>query len=193
MIELKEITFDYNGNEGKENFRLDNVSLKVNPGDFLTILGPNGSGKSTMLKIASGYLTPHYGKVLLKEKEIRNYSAKERAKIMAYVPQNYSTIYSFSIYEIVAMGRTPHMNIFGFERDSDRKKIREALELMELTHLAGKGIGEVSGGEAQRAFIARALVQEPDVIFLDEPSAHLDIKHQISILEQLSNLNKEKK
>ena len=108
------------------------------------------------------------------------------------MPQNTVSVYPFSVHEIVMMGRTPHLNFSGYENSNDKKIVSEALEYVGIYDLRNKGINEVSGGEAQRAFIARAIVQEPEIILLDEPNAHLDIHHQISIFNLLKIFNKEK-
>lgn len=188
MIKLENIEFSY-GN----GFSLGPISLQIGEKDFLAILGPNGSGKSTLLKLISGYLSPSEGKVYLNERDISGFSKKELAKKISYVPQFTYSVFPYSVYEIVLMGRTPFLNFFGYENKVDREKVFSALEKMEISHLANKGINEISGGEAQRAFIARALVQETDIILMDEPNAHLDLKHQISIFKLLEDLNKEGK
>src|SRR5690606_22832745 len=127
--------------------------------------------------------------ILFEGKDYKTFSRKELAKRISFVPQKYYSVYPFSIFEIVAMGRTPYLNLLGFEKDDDIKKINNVLDLVGISHLKNKSINSVSGGEAQRAFIARALVQEPDLILLDEPNAHLDLEHQISIFDLLKSLN----
>lgn len=190
LLSLKNIDFSYHHKNG--SFALKNISFEIERADFLSILGPNGSGKSTLIKILMGYLKPNQGEVSLNGKEMSHYKPKEIAKIIAYVPQLPSSIYPFNVYEIIAMGRFPHLGISGFEKDGDRKKILEVIELLELEDVLRKGINEISGGETQRAFIARALVQEPEILLLDEPNAHLDIKHQITIFNLLKTLNQQK-
>ena len=190
LIKLSNIDFSYNSSQSS-NFSLENINIEIEKGDFLSILGPNGSGKSTLIKILSGYLKPKSGKVLLDNKILTHYSPKELAKKIAYVPQLPASIYPFSVYEIVAMGRYPYLGISGFERERDKEKILEIAKLLELEHILDKGISEISGGEIQRTFIARAMVQEPQILLLDEPNAHLDIKHQLSIFNLLKKLNEE--
>jgi len=184
LIRLENIEFSYG-----DGFKLSPVSLRILESDFLTILGPNGSGKSTLLKLISGYLSPFAGNVLINKKNIIDYSKKELSKLISYVPQFTYTIFPFSVYEIVMMGRTPYMNFAGYESAEDRDIVMDALDNLGLADLAGKGINEISGGEAQRVYIARALVQNAKIMLLDEPSAHLDLRHQISIFELLSDLN----
>lgn len=188
LLSLSNIDFSYNNGQSRK-FSLDKISIEIERGDFLSILGPNGSGKSTLIKILTGYLKPKNGEVLLDNKTLTQYNPKELARKVAYVPQLPSSIYPFSVYEIVAMGRYPYLGISGFEKGSDREKIFEIAKLLELEHILDKGISEISGGEIQRAFIARALVQEPQILLLDEPNAHLDIKHQLSIFNLLKELN----
>lgn len=188
MIELEDIYFTYNKNPGK-NFSLNDISTKIYEGDFITLLGPNGSGKSTLLKILSGYFEPVSGTIKFNSKPYQNIPVKSLSKEIAVVSQKNISIFPFSIHEIVMMGRTPYLNLFGVEAAEDRKIVDEALKIMEIYHLKDKGINEVSGGEAQRAFIARALAQKPKYLLLDEPNAHLDIHHQFAIFDLLKDLN----
>ncbi len=189
MIELKELSFKYNGS----SFSLSGINLQIKEGEFISVLGPNGSGKSTLLKLIGGFLKPFAGEVKISGVDVRNISPKERAKRIAYVPQNTITSYPFTVYEIVAMGRAPYLGLLGYERENDSAVIRDAMERMGIASIADKPITGISGGEMQRAFIARALAQEPEVILLDEANAHLDVKHQISIYKTLKELNEEKK
>ena len=190
LIKLSNIDFSYNSSQSS-NFSLENINIEIEKGDFLSILGPNGSGKSTLIKILTGYLKPQKGEVQLGNKTLTQYNPKEIARKIAYVPQLPASIYPFSVYEIIAMGRYPYLGISGFESKRDKEKIFEIANLLELQYILDKGITEISGGETQRAFIARALVQEPQILLLDEPNAHLDIKHQLSIFNLLKKLNDE--
>ena len=190
LIELQNIQFFYTRSiKNSSEFRLSNIFLNVTKGEFISILGPNGSGKSTLLKIITGILIPVQGSIKLKNKPFSSYTKKNIAKIIAFVPQAAISVFPFSVYEIVAMGRTPHLNMMGFERNTDHAKISEMLDLVGIYNLKDHGINEVSGGEAQRAYIARALVQEPEILLLDEPNSHLDIKHQLSIFDLIRKLN----
>ncbi|MCF6268857.1 MAG: ABC transporter ATP-binding protein [Melioribacteraceae bacterium] len=189
LIKLSNIEFSYREVKSDSDFSLSDINLIINEGDFLSILGPNGSGKSTLIKLITGYLEPQCGEIILDGTDLKNYRQKDIAKKIAYVPQIPTSIYPFSVYEIIAMGRFPYLGISGFEKSEDIAIIDKMIELMELSHLVNKGINEISGGEAQRAFIGRALVQQPKILLLDEPNAHLDIKHQISIFNLLKKLN----
>jgi len=194
LIELQNIQFFYTKSvKNSSNFHLRDISLSVVKGEFLSILGPNGSGKSTLLKIMTGLLTPKNGKYILKDKTFSSYSKRSIAKIIAFVPQASVSVFPFSVYEIVMMGRTPHLNILGFENQRDHERVLEVLDLVEISHLKNHSINEISGGEAQRAYIARALVQEPEILILDEPNSHLDIKHQLSTFDLIKKLNSDNK
>lgn len=189
ILEARNISLTYGGKKPKQ--ALIDLSFNVKEGDFTTILGPNGSGKSTLLRILAGLLEPTGGSVQFKGKSFKNISRKNIARKIAYVPQKNFSVFPFSVIEIVMMGRSPHLNYMGIERYEDVEVVNNALEVMGITDLADKGINEISGGEAQRAFIARAIAQQPEVILLDEPNAHLDIEHQISIFKLLKKLNRE--
>ncbi len=190
MLEIKNIYFTYPAGV-QQDYTLADITIDIGKGEFIGIFGPNGSGKSTLLKIVSGLIKPQKGVVNLLGTGLNNLKKQEIAARIAFVPQASATIFPYTLYEIIAMGRTPYLGIMGFETREDHEKIQNALDMLELSHIASKGINEVSGGEAQRAFIARALVQEPEIILLDEPNSHLDIKHQISIYQLLRKLNTE--
>lgn len=189
MLRLEQIGFRYGTKD--DDFELSDINLVVSSGEFVTILGPNGSGKSTLLNLILGDLVPYKGEIFFNDKPYTSYSRKEIAKRISFVPQRYYSVYPFSVYEIVAMGRTPYLNLLGFEKEDDVIKINNALELVGISHLKNKSINSISGGEAQRAFIARAIAQEPELILLDEPNAHLDLEYQLSIFNLLKKLNDE--
>lgn len=191
IIKLKNISFSYSEQNGSDDFFLENLDLIINSGDFISILGPNGSGKSTMIKIIANILKPSTGTSTLYQDEYSTINRNQFAKHVAFVPQNSGTNFPYSVYEIVMMGRSPYLNLFGVEKQSDHKLVVDTLELLEILHLKNKGINQVSGGEAQRALIARAIVQQPKILLLDEPNTHLDIKHQLSIFSLLHKFNKE--
>ncbi len=190
LLEIKNLKYSYN-NQKSDIFSLEIDDWKINEGEFVSLLGPNGCGKSTLLKIVSRLIKPINSRIKFSGIDITEIPHKEYAKLVAYVSQNTYSLFPFSVYEIVMMGRTPYLGTLGFESSDDRRIVIDALEAMEITHLRAKGINEISGGEAQRAYIARALAQKPKLILLDEPNAHLDIEHQISIFELLNQLNKD--
>jgi iron complex transport system ATP-binding protein len=191
IVELENIEFSYIDKSNYEDFELSNLNLEINEKDFISVIGPNGSGKSTLVKIIANIYLPKSGNAKLYGKEFSFYSKKEFAKNIAYVPQNNNTQFPFSVFEIVMMGRSPHLNFWGIEKDADHKLVIDILDILEISHLKDKGINEISGGEAQRALIARALTQKPKILLLDEPNAYLDIKHQLSIFELLKKYNVE--
>jgi len=168
---------------------LRDISLKVGGGEFLAIVGPNGSGKSTLLKVLDGLCTPEEGRVLLKGRDIAEYSRRDIAKLVAVVPQEHSVQFPFTAFEVVLMGRAPHGAGAMFESRNDHEIAREMMEKTDIAHLAGKSVTTLSGGERQRVFIARALAQQSDIILLDEPNAHLDIAHQIDVFGLMKTMN----
>lgn len=190
LIEIDNLKFSYNS-PNNHNFCLNIQNWKLNERNFITLLGPNGSGKSTLLKILMKIIDDYTGSIRLNGKELRTISRKDYAKQVAYVPQSINTLFPYSVYEIVMMGRTPYLNLLGFESKEDRRIVNEVLDLLEISHLKKKGINEISGGELQRVIIAKALAQKPKIILLDEPNAHLDIEHQISIFDLLNKLKEE--
>ncbi|HWP83236.1 MAG TPA: ABC transporter ATP-binding protein [Bacteroidota bacterium] len=168
---------------------LRDLSLEVPRGDFLSILGPNGSGKSTLLRLFGRILIPSAGFITLSGKRLESYSRKELARTIGYVPQETAWIYPFTVLETVLMGRAPHLSGLGFERPHDLAVAQQAMKLTDIIHLADKPVTALSGGERQRVLIARALAQEPQILLLDEPNAHLDLSHQVDLFRLLRGLN----
>lgn len=170
---------------------IKDISLDIKRGDFLGIIGPNGSGKSTLLKLMSRVLAPRKGRVLLEGNDIAKMNLKEFCRKVAFVPQDTLINFSFSVLEIVLMGRIPHLGRLQFETKKDFSIARNALSFTDTLYLKEKYIDELSAGERQRVIIAKALTQEPILLFLDEPTAHLDIGHQIQVLDLLKKLNRQ--
>lgn len=185
MIEVREIDFAYEKNKKV----LQKISLQLKGKTINIILGPNGTGKTTLLKCMNHILEPDEGKILLDNKYLTNMSISEIAKKIAYVPQDVSGNFSITVLEYVLMGRFPYVKKCYKERD--RKLALTAIERIGLQEKAFVSFREVSGGERQRALIARALVQEPKVILLDEPTNNLDLKNQLLVLHILEKLVKE--
>lgn len=186
-IEAKAITFSY----GNENI-LEKLSFEINKGSFVSIIGPNGSGKSTLLKNISAELAPNEGVVLLETQDIFKIKKKNLAQNMAVVPQDTGVDFAFSVMETVLMGRMPHQKRFQGDSKKDLEIAKWAMELTNVWHLKDRVINELSGGERQRVIVARALAQEPKILLLDEPTSHLDIQHQLELLELVDSLNQTK-
>ena len=186
LLKVSDLEAGYNQKEV-----LREINFSVNEGDFLGIIGPNSSGKSTLLRCLSRVLPPFKGEVLLNGEDIYKLKAKEVAKSIAMVPQDTVVSFAFSVEEIVLMGRTPYLSHFGQERKRDFLIARASLRQTNSLHLSSRLINELSAGERQKVIIAKALSQEPEVLFLDEPTSHLDINHQIEVFDLLKKLNKE--
>jgi len=169
---------------------IKSVSLDVYESDFIGIIGPNGSGKTTLLRLCSKILRPRKGGIYFENKDIFVMDLKEFCRKVAFVAQDILTSFSFSVSELVLMGRIPHLKRLQFETKNDIRIAEKALELTGSQGLKDKMIDELSAGERQRALIARALAQEPVLLLLDEPTSHLDIGHQIQVMDLLKRLNR---
>ncbi len=186
MLHFLDVTSGY----GKTEI-LKDVTFSIDPRNFIGIIGPNGSGKSTLLRTATKVLEPFKGEVYLEKKKLKEISLKEMARLAAVVPQDILFMFPFKVLDVVLMGRIPYISRLGFESKEDLRIAFEALERVDAIHLRDRFIDELSGGERQRVVIAKALAQKPKILFLDEPTTHLDISHQIEIFSLLRNLNKE--
>jgi iron complex transport system ATP-binding protein len=175
-----------------KNTVIRDISLDINEGDFLGIIGPNGSGKTTLLRLVTRVLRPSSGEVSFRQENIFAMDLKELCKKIAFVSQDIATDFSFTAGEIVLMGRIPHLGRMQFETEKDLRIAEEALAMTDTLSFKDKCIDELSAGERQRVTIARALAQEPELLLLDEPTSHLDIGHQIQVLDLLSRLNRSK-
>ncbi len=167
------------------------VSFTAKAGGFLGIIGPNGSGKSTLLKLMSGVEKPRGGSVEVADFDIATRSRLELGRHIAVVPQETTMAFPYTVLEMVLFGRTPHLSGFAFENDRDVDVARWALDRTATSHLAQRPVTELSGGERQRVALARALAQEPRVLLLDEPSAFLDIRHEVEMYDLLRELANE--
>lgn len=165
------------------------ISLNVAAGEMVAIIGPNGCGKTTLLRAASGVLLPWSGRVWVDGVDVHRISPRERAKRIAFVGQNVALDFAFDVREVVLMGRSPHIRRFGWESHHDVQVAEAAMAMCDILPLADRPITELSDGERQRAFIAMALAQEPRLLLLDEPTSHLDINHQVGILDIVRGLN----
>jgi iron complex transport system ATP-binding protein len=167
---------------------LSEVSIGVDQGEFLGIIGPNGAGKTTLLRAISGVLDPNAGSVAVAGRDVTGLSAAESSRLVAVVPQETNLAFDFSVREVVEMGRTPYTSRVSLYGDDDADIVDRALERTQVQQFADRSIGEVSGGERQRVLLARALAQDTPVLLLDEPTASLDIDHQIRTLELVRSL-----
>jgi iron complex transport system ATP-binding protein len=171
---------------------LKDISFKASPGDLTGLIGPNGSGKSTIIKALSGLIRPTSGRVLIDGKDINTIQRRELACLVGVVPQMPLLPSTFSAFEIVLMGRNPHLGLFQSENRRDWDIAREAMEKTGTMPLANRHVNELSGGEIQSLLIARVLVQETSAILLDEPTANLDIGRQMDMLGLIRQLCREK-
>ena len=167
---------------------LREVSLDVRASEVLALVGPNGAGKSTLIRAVSGVTPIAAGTIRLDGADVLRMNPSERARAIAVVPQSVNLPEAFTVAEIVLMGRTPYLSMWGSETQRDCQIAWEAMCRTDVEHLADRRAGEISGGERQRAVIARALAQEPRVLLLDEPTVHLDLKHQVEVLELARDL-----
>jgi cobalamin transport system ATP-binding protein len=170
---------------GATRAALVDVSMSVPEGSLYAVLGPNGSGKSTLLRALLGVAVPESGRCLVDQTELHSWNRRELALRVGVVPQNEPMAFPVSVREIVALGRYPHLGSFRPEGPEDREAIRNAMARCDVEDLSDRAVTDLSGGELQRVRIARALAQEPRHLALDEPTASLDIAHEMEILQLL--------
>lgn len=195
-VSLQGVSYSYAGTKyAHVTPALNHIHTDIPEGQIVGILGPNGSGKSTLLKLMARLLRPLEGSVALFGKPLEQWNARDVAKRVAFVPQETLQVFPFSIAEMVLMGRSPHHEGWGgwhWEDRKDREIADAAMNELDVGHLGSRFVTDVSGGERQRAVIARALAQEPQVLLLDEPTAFLDLHHQLEIARILRRLNRER-
>lgn len=184
MLKINNISFSY----GQDKKILDDISLDVSQGDVLGILGINGAGKTTFIKCINNIFSPDFGTVKINGKDISSMTPKEIAQLIAYVPQYNGTFFNINVLDTVMMGRLPYAGRSYSKKD--REIVYNILEKMNLEKFAFRSISEMSGGERQRVFIARALAQQPKIIILDEPTSSLDLQNQLFILKIIEDLAK---
>lgn len=185
-IVLNNLNFAYN-----EKHILKNINISFERNKFYSILGPNGSGKTTLLKNILKALPTTDKTIYIDAFDINNYKNKDLAKKMSSVPQNTNLEFDFTSFDVVLMGRSPHLKRFERETNKDYEIVREVMEITNTWHLKDKYINQLSGGERQKVIIARALAQESSIILLDEPISNLDIQNQIEIMDTLKFLNRD--
>lgn len=187
MLEVKKLICGYDHNE-----IIKDVSFLVREKEIVGIIGPNGAGKTTLFRAITRILKPYQGSIAYRGKDIEDVSYADLAKDIAVLPQVLSVPFSFTVEEFVAMGRFPYVGRLSRLKKKDFAIIEESMNLTDTFKLRNRFINELSGGERQMTYIAQALAQEPKLILLDEPTAHLDIAHQIKILDLINRLNKQK-
>lgn len=177
MLSLSHVSFAYDGREV-----LKDISLDVSTGEIVAILGPNASGKTTLLKNMAGLVTPTSGDVTWEKQSLSFLSPRERARRIGYIPQEEEVFLSFTVEQVVSMGRSPHLGFLGLESSKDRDIVARALETMRLEPLKNRPVQELSGGERQRVALSRVLAQETKFWILDEPTSHLDLHFQHELM-----------
>ncbi len=186
LLETKNLSCGYG-----EKIILKDISFGIKEGEFLGIIGPNGAGKSTLLKTASKIISPLSGAVYYQGEDISKLRRKALARNMAYVSQEAQAWFSFSVLEILMMGRYPFLKRLEAEGKADWDIMKKAVSLTDIGELIYNSLDELSSGERQLVFIAKALIQEPKLLLLDEPTAHLDIGHEMKIFDLLRKLNRQ--
>ncbi|MCT8978162.1 heme ABC transporter ATP-binding protein [Clostridium sp. CX1] len=185
-VQVQNLDYSY---EDKKILQDININFKENK--FYSIIGPNGSGKTTFIKNLSKILEPKKNSILIEDKDIISYKNKELAKKVSTVPQNTILDFDFSALDIVLMGRSPYISRLQSENDKDMELVKNAMEMTNTWQLREKNISSLSGGEQQRVLIARALAQDTKIILLDEPISHLDLYHQVELLDTIKFLNRD--
>lgn len=188
IYDVENMTFRY---PGYSRDVLNGVSLCLRKGEILCILGPNGAGKTTLLSCMAGLLKPVSGTVKLCGRDLSEMSEKEIAKLTGFVPQMHVPTFDYSVTDFVLMGRAPHTGIFSRPSAEEEQHCREVLENMGLGHIADKSYLDISGGERQQLLIARAIIQSPEAILFDEPTAHLDYGNQHRTLRRVKQMASE--
>lgn len=182
MLKLQNLSVSYGPRQ-----ILHDISLNVQSGEILALIGPNGAGKSTLIRAASGVI-PYTGQVRTNGDDFASLSPIQRARYIATVPQAISLPPAFTVWETVLFGRTPYLGFLGQPSKKDEEIAHQALERINALPLVDRRVGELSGGEQQRVLLARALCQATPVLLLDEPTAHLDLQYQVSLLELVHDL-----
>ncbi|WP_321417866.1 ABC transporter ATP-binding protein [uncultured Methanomethylovorans sp.] len=183
ILEIKSLAYSYGNGPVFEN-----VSFSLKKGDVMCILGPNGAGKSTLIKCIAGIFRPAAGSVHIMGEDTASLGTMEIARSIGYVPQQNELVFPFSVLDFVVMGRTPHIPLFSSPDEKDMEIARESLAMVGIADLAERIVSSLSGGQRQIVLIARALAQQPALLLLDEPTAHLDFGNQVLVLETVQKL-----
>lgn len=184
-LRVKDVEFSY-----RSVRVLNGVSMELAESEMLGIVGPNGTGKSTLIRCLNRILSPQKGTVLLDVWDIKKMSLMKLARKIGYIPQTTSQVFPATVFDTILMGRRPHVGWRSSEKDTE--KVLEMLRLLNIEEFAMRDINELSGGQQQKVFIARALTQEPDILLLDEPTSNLDIRHQLEVMDIIKNIIRKK-
>ena len=187
VINLQNVSFKY----GNVNI-IREITAHFNPGELVSLVGPNGAGKTTLLKLISGTLKPSSGKIYIYDQLSHNLTNKKRAIWISMVPQNPKLPDEISIPDFVMLGRNPHLGLLQWESKEDFNIARKSMSLTEIDYLSGRKLGEISGGEKQRAMLALAITQQSPIMLLDEPTSNLDISHQRKVMKIIRRIHEEK-
>ncbi len=184
-LQAKDLAFSYNSHP-----ILDNVNFEIAPARLVSIVGPNGSGKSTLIKCIDRIVSPKGGSILIDRKDVTKMTRMDVAKYLSYVPQSSVRVFPTNVFDTILMGRRPHIGWMGSENDEE--KVWDVLRLLNIEGLAMSNFNELSGGQQQKVLIARALVQESEVMLLDEPTSSLDIWHQLDVMSIIRDVVKKR-
>lgn len=193
VLSANGLSFHYPKTNGDAPFALAGVSVELAAGGLLGVLGPNGAGKSTLLRLLAGIARPAAGQVRLSGDVLGDLSPREIARRAAWVPQELSSLFVLTVEEMVRLGRFPRQGFWGPWRDEDEKQVERALRDADLTAFRHRPLDRLSGGERRRVLMARALAQEPRLLLLDEPTAHLDPRHQMELVDLVERLRRERR
>ena len=185
MLTVRGLKFSYRGSAV-----LNGLDLDVREGEMVGVVGPNGAGKTTLLRLVTGVLRSSGGRILMGGADMGALSPSERARLVSVVPQNPELPLSFSVLDLVMMGRNPHLRLLQWEGRGDLEIATRAMEVTETGHLAGRSLGTLSGGERQRAVVAMALAQEAPFLLLDEPTSNLDLAHQTRVMDMVRDVQR---
>ncbi|HUL39600.1 MAG TPA: ABC transporter ATP-binding protein [Methanomassiliicoccales archaeon] len=185
LLRIEDVEFSY-----EAVHTLNGVRFEARPGEFLGLIGPNGSGKTTLLRCINGLLKPQKGAIYLEGSQVSKMKLSEIAKVCAGVPTDIPDDFNISVEEYVYLGRYPHVENIWWEEREDEEQVEHAIECFELDPLRRRKLFEVSSGEKERVLLAKAVVQEPKVLLVDEPSAHLDLKFKLEVMERLHELSR---